>query len=284
MTLKKHLATKGSFILLSLLLLLVTPLSITTLHATTAKNLWLKWEISNPLSKKTISHDKWQRFLSKHVHSNKEGIHIVDYKKFNQDDIALLDSYIAEMSAVNIDDYSRAQQLAYWLNLYNALTIKLISSYYPVNSIREIKISPGLFSVGPWGAQLVKVNGTDLTLDDIHNRIIRPIWNDPRTHYAINNGTIGSANLSMTAFKGELIEEQLNQAAAAYINCLRGVHIIEGKLVVSKIYEWYALDFGPDQPSIIKHLSQFAKPALKEELKSINNIEAYIYNWHLNTR
>ena len=252
-------------------------------NASYNKNLWPQWEMNNPLSDKRISHLDWQTFLDTRVITNNEGINLIDYPNLNDNDLKLLKSYISNLARISIAQYNRREQLAYWINLYNAVTVYTVANYYPVRSIEEINTSPGLFSVGPWGAKLVTVNETPLSLDDIQNRIIRPIWNDSRTHYAINNGSIGAANLSKRAFQGATIEEQLNDAALEYINSLRGAQVIEGKLIVSKIYEWYDEDFGTSKQNVITHLKQFAREPLINQLKHVNTIDNYIYNWHLNS-
>ncbi|MFI4963586.1 MAG: DUF547 domain-containing protein, partial [Legionellales bacterium] len=143
-------------------------------------------------------------------------------------------------------------------------------------------ISPGLFSNGPWGGNLISIKNAPLSLDDINNRIIRPIWNDARSHYALTDATIGAPNLNNRAYQGAILDEQLNEAATNYINSLRGVEVIEGKLIISKIYDWYEEDFGGTKHYIIKHLMQFAKEPLLSQLKHINTVDSYIYNWHIN--
>ncbi|AWN72643.1 DUF547 domain-containing protein [Legionella anisa] len=252
-------------------------------NASFYKNLWPKWEVNSPLSKEVISHKLWQDFLNRRIVTNEENINLVDYTHMTQTDLNLLKDYLKSMSEVNINNYNRDEQLAYWINVYNALTVQIIANYYPVTSVQEINISPGLFSIGPWGANLITIKNTTLTLDDINNRIIRAIWNDPRTHYAVNNGTIGAPNLSRKIYQGKLIEEQLNQAASTYINSLRGVNVIEGKLIISKLYDWYEEDFGGTKHDVIFHLLQFAKEPLLSQLKHINSIDSYIYNWHINS-
>lgn len=260
------------------LFLLITSIA----HASFHKSLWPVWEVNNPLSSAVIAHDDWQQFLDQYVITNEEGINLVDYAHLSKEDKAKLKHYIEKMEQIAINNYNRNEQLAFWLNLYNALTVNIVANYYPIGSIQEINISPGLFSIGPWGAKLVTVNGTALSLDEIHNRIIRPVWNDPRTHYAINNASIGAANLRKQAYQGNNIERELNTAASEYINSLRGVQTIEGSLIVSKIYEWFKEDFGGSKQYIINHLQQFAQEPLNSQLKHINTIDGYIYNWHLN--
>ncbi len=262
-----------------LLMFLLTSLA----HATFYKNLWPQWEVNNPLSKEIISHQLWQDFLNRRVITNAENINLVDYAHMTQIDLNLLKDYLKNMAQINIDNYSRAEQLAYWINVYNALTVQTVANYYPVSTIQEINISPGLFSVGPWGANLISIKDTPLTLDDINNRIIRPIWNDARTHYTLNNASIGAPNLNRKAYQGHILDEQLNNAASTYINSLRGVSVIEGRLIISKLYDWYEEDFGGSKQDVITHLLQFAKEPLQSQLKHINTIDSYIYNWHINS-
>jgi hypothetical protein len=254
-----------------------------TTHASFNKSLWPIWEINNPLSSVTIDHSDWQAFLDKRVQTNEENINLVDYNHLTDADYALLQQYNEKMSKIDIAQYNRNEQLAFWINLYNALTVQVISDYYPIGSIEEINISPGLFSIGPWGKKLVTINNIPLSLDEIQNRIIRPIWNDQRALYAVNNGSIGAANLSKQAYRGSTINEALNEAAFGYINSLRGVQVIEGVLIVSKIYDWYNEDFGGSKQDVITHLKQFAKEPLQSQLKHVNNIDNYVYNWHLNS-
>lgn len=247
------------------------------------KNIWPKWEINNPLSTAVISHHEWHDFLKHCVKTNEEGINLVDYPHLTEIELQSLKSYITRMSNIDISQYNRREQLAFWINLYNAVTVQIVADYYPVESVQDINISPGLFSVGPWEADHIKVADTKLSLDDIQNRIIRPIWNDPRTLYAVNDASIGAANLNKSPFEGALIEQQLNESASNYINSLRGLQLIEGQLIVSKIFDWYLDDFGGSERDVLYHISLFANPHLKAHLEKIQAIHGFIYNWHLNS-
>ena len=260
-------------------LLLMANMAMASFH----KNIWPKWEVHNPLSHDIISHQEWQDFLTRCVIANEEGINLVDYPHLTEADLEELQNYINRMSKIDIHNYNRREQLAFWINLYNALTVQIVADYYPVDSIQEIKISPGLFNAGPWGANLVTISGTQLSLDDMQNRIIRPIWNDPRTIYAINHATIGGANLSKEAYQGHTVSAQLNKAAYEYINSLRGIQVIEGRLIVSKVYYWFIDDFGGSMQGLIRHLSLYANEPLRSKLEHIDGVNSYIYNWHLNS-
>lgn len=256
---------------------------VNPVQATFNKNLLVKWQVNNPLSTATISHQEWQELLTTRVITNKEGINLVDYPNLTAVEEKKLNQYIERLSKINIRDYNRNEQLAFWINLYNALIVQLVIQYYPIDTVHEINISPGIFNAGPWGANLLTIDGDHLSLDMIQNSILRAIWNDPRIHYALNDGSIGAANLSKQAYQGAIVDEQLNAAARNYINSLRGVQVIDDKLIVSKIYRWYLADFGESEVDIIYHLSQFADRTLSAHLKHIKNINSYIYNWHLNS-
>src|SRR6056297_445222 len=124
-----------------ILLLALSP--ATGCLAMTTKHIWPKWEVNNPLSKETISHKPWQQFLNQNVFTNHEGINLVNYPQMKAADKRRLKEYINEMAAIDIGRYNRREQLAYWINLYNALTVHIIAKYYPVKTVRDIKISPG---------------------------------------------------------------------------------------------------------------------------------------------
>lgn len=265
-------------ILLGMMLILYCQLATASFN----KRLWTEWQATNPISQKIISHHQFQVVLDDIIMTDPEGINLIDYSKMTTEHKKNLRQYILNLTTLPIGSYNRCEQLAYWINLYNALTIDVVSKYYPVESIQEINISPGLFNIGPWGANIIRVNGVDLSLEDIHNRIIRPIWNDPRTHYAVHNATIGGANISKKAFKGETLSKQLNQAASDYINSLRAVQIINNELVISKVFDWFKDDFGGSDEHIIQHIRDYAKPPLKKKMTNISKISTYHYNWHLN--
>ena len=89
--------------------------------------------------------------------------------------------------------------------------MKVVLDHYPVDGIRDIDISPGLFAGGPWDKKLVEIEGDDVSLNDIEHRILRPIWRDPCIHYAVNCASIGCSNLRPTAFTAANAERCLRQ-------------------------------------------------------------------------
>ena len=243
--------------------------------------LWERWQAST-LGKVAISHAEWNEFLGKYVKPGKDGINRVAYGDVTSVDRRKLAGYLERLQAVKITTFSRDEQRAYWINLYNATTVKVVLDHYPVESITKINISPGLFTRGPWKKKLLKVEGEEVSLDDIEHRILRPIWQDPRTHYSVNCASLGCPNLLPQAFTAGNMDEMLEAAARAYVNHPRGASVKGGALTVSSIYVWFKSDFGGDDAGVIAHLKKYAEPALAKQLRGITSIDDDQYDWSLN--
>jgi hypothetical protein len=232
--------------------------------------LWERWTAHDESSTTTIDHSAWTKFLSLYLEKSADGVNRMRYVDIPQADRSRLDEHVARLATITISRFSRAEQRAFWINLYNALTVKVILDHYPVASIRDINISPGLFSIGPWGKKLVAIEGESLSLNDIEHRILRPIWKDPRIHYAVNCASIGCPNLMPLAFSPANTDLILEQGARDYVNHPRGVAIIDGKLVASKIYDWFKSDFGDSDQEVLAHIRRYAEPALRQKLERFN--------------
>ncbi len=251
-------------------------------QAAPSAKLWERWNAFNPDSTATIDHQAWNSWLGRFVSAAPNGVNLVAYGSVTAADRALLRTYIDELTALQIGAYNRDQQRAYWINLYNALTVDVVLEHYPLDSIRDI--SPGLFSSGPWRLKLAKIENEALTLDDIEHRILRPIWQDPRIHYAVNCASLGCPNLQPAAFTAENTESLLHTAASEFINSPRGARVIDDKLQVSSIYDWFEKDFGGNQTGVIRHLQQYASGRLATALGAIEDISDYAYDWKINAR
>lgn len=267
--------------MLQIFAILLSALLVTSpLQAAPSAELWQKWTQHDANSSETINHDIWNSLLNRYVTLDKSNINLFAYKAVSATDRQSLKQYLNALSEVSISRLNRDEQRAYWINLYNALTINVILDYYPVRSIRDI--SSGLFSSGPWAKELIRVEGETLTLDDIEHRILRPIWQDPRLHYAVNCASIGCPNLQNQAFTASNTESLLEKAAREYINHERGANVSNGgKLIVSSIYKWFGDDFG-GEAGVIAHLKQYARPELSTALQAVDEIDADHYDWSLN--
>jgi len=244
--------------------------------------LWERWEAHDPDAEKRIDHGPWQRLLAAYVSQDAAGVNRVAYDRVTPADRQALGDYIAGLTTLPIGAYNRAEQLAYWINLYNALTLRLVLDHPGVGSIHDIDISPGLFGFGPWDKKLIQIEGEALSLNDIEHRILRPIWRDPRVHYAVNCAAIGCPNLARQAFTGANVEAMLTQAAGDYINHPRGAEVRDGRLYASSLYQWYRVDFGDSDAGVIQHLKRFANAELARRLETVSYIYDDDYDWALN--
>ena len=229
-----------------------------------------------------VDHRRWGRFLAAYVRPGENGLNRVAYGSVTAEGRADLGAYLASLAAVPVSTLSRPEQMAFWINLYNALTVRVVLDHYPVGSIREIDISPGLFSNGPWQAELITVEGEPLSLDDIEHRILRPIWRDPRIHYAVNCASVGCPNLQAKPFEAADLDRMLDMAAIDFVNSPRGVRLGADGLWVSSIYAWFEEDFGGDDAGVIRHLMAYATPGLAMRLQRLDGIAGHGYDWTLN--
>ncbi len=254
--------------------------SIESMFAPT-KDLWERWTRHDAASRAAIDHSPWDALLAGYVRADAVGNNLLAYGEVTPADRRRLDAYIARLSAVPIGGYGRPEQLAFWVNLYNARTVALVLEHYPVGSIRDIDISPGLFARGPWDKELVTVEGESLTLNDIEHRILRPIWNDPRIHYAVNCAAMGCPNLQPAAFTAANADRLMEQGARAFVNSVKGAQFAAGRLIVSSIYAWFPEDFG-DEEGVLAHLRRYAVPPLAGRLAGAKRIDGDAYDWRLN--
>lgn len=243
---------------------------------------WAFWDQANPASTARVDHAVWDGLLSRYVVPGNDGIFRFRYAAVTPEDRQALAADLERLAGITVRALNRAEQMAYWINLYNELTVKVVLDHYPVKSIREIAISPGPFTTGPWGGKLVTIEGQTISLDDIEHRILRPIWHDPRVHYAVNCASLGCPNLARRAYDARGLETMLDAAARAYVNHPRGARVVDGKLVVSSIYIWFKDDFGGGDAGVIRHFRHYADPPLARALAPITRIDDDHYDWRLN--
>ena len=249
-----------------------------------SSDLWKRWQKHDAGSTATVDHSAWTALLKKHLRPASKGVALLDYKGFAgaSADRSALKGYLATLASTPVSTLNRDEQMAFWINAYNALTVEVVLDAYPVASIRDIDISPGLLASGPWDAEVITVEGEALTLNEIEHRILRPIWNDPRLHYAVNCASIGCPNLQPKAWTGAGLNAMLDKAAKQYINDPRGVTIRGDDVIVSRIFDWFLADFGGNEAGVLAHLKKYADASLKAQLEQINDLDSTEYDWSLN--
>jgi hypothetical protein len=240
------------------------------------------FKANNPASATTVDHNAWSVLLGKYVVKSPDGINRVAYARVAAPDKQALKAYIRALQSVKVTALKSDEQRAFWANLYNAVTIDVILSHYPVKSIKDISLGGSLFKSGPWSKPLVTVEGRQLSLDNIEHDILRKVWRDPRVHYSVNCASIGCPNLMPVAFTGATLDTMLTQGARDYINHPRGVRVSGNSVRLSNIYSWFSEDFGAGQALLLQHLKVYATPALKAQLDRVQSIAGYDYDWSLN--
>ncbi len=223
---------------------------------------------------KAITHEEWTNLLQKHV--NKAGF--VDYKGFIKDS-AKLNDYLAKLSAnAPANTWSKDEKFAYWINAYNAFTVKLITIHYPVKSIKELgAANPIIFINTAWDKKFFSIGNKSMTLNTIEFKIIKKQFADPRSHFAINCASISCPKLLDVAYEAKTLNAQLDQQGKAFLadNDKNKVSATNPKL--SSIFKWYSGDFEKGQ-SKIEFINKFSSPKLNASAK----IDYLDYNWNLN--
>lgn len=223
---------------------------------------------------KPITHEKWDSLVSKHV--TEKGS--VDYKGFIQDSTQL-NSYLTLLKNNHPNDknWSKDEQLAYWLNAYNAFTVKLIMDHYPVKSIKDIKNGvPFVNTV--WDIKFIKIEGQEYDLNNIEHGIIRKYYDEPRIHFACNCASISCPRLRNEAYQASKLDAQLTDQAKYFLTNEVKNKIDPQNPKVSKLFTWYSGDFKKGGKSVIDFINQYSEVKINENAE----LEYLDYNWSLN--
>ena len=235
---------------------------------------WMSCKVSDYQSDSNpVSHEIWNGLVQKHA--SKDGK--VDYKGFIQDSVSF-NNYLAILKNNHPNDkiWSEAEQLAYWINAYNAFTVKLIIDNYPLKSIKDIKKGlPFINSV--WDIKFIKIEGATYDLNNIEHSILRAKYNEPRIHFAINCASFSCPNLRPEAFTAEHLEEQLTEQAKSFLNDPSKNKITEEKAEISSIFSWFKKDFVKEG-TLIEYLNKYAPVKINSDTK----IDYLDYDWSLN--
>lgn len=193
------------------------------------------------------------------------------------EDVQALSRYVDELEAASPSDLDEPAALAYWINLYNATTVELVLSHYPVDSIKDI----GGFLRSPWNKKLVVVEGEKLSLNAIENEIIRERFADARIHFALNCASVGCPPLAREAYRGATLNDQLDAVCQRTLEDPRWVRIEDDRLLVSKIFDWYRGDFEAEAGSVIAFIARY-RADVKTLVSADPDIEHLHYDWSLN--
>ncbi len=219
--------------------------------------------VEAPVAVVAFNHQSWNVLLQKHVSKSGE----VNYKGFKNDK-ALLEAYLEELKNNRLGEHAtKNEKLAYWINVYNAFTVKLIVDNYPLKSIRDLDKA--------WDQKIVDVGKELLSLSHVENEILRKM-NEPRIHFAINCASVSCPKLLNQAFTAEHLSAQLKQVTNDFFSDKSRNDLTQTPLALSKIFEWYAADF--EKGAIVKYINKETDYNFAEDTK----ITFKEYDWSLN--
>jgi hypothetical protein len=220
-----------------------------------------------------LDHGIYAELLSKHVRNGR-----VDYAGFKADE-ARLDQYLKLLEGIDPGQLPREEQFAFYINAYNAWTIKLILSAYP--GVKSIKDLGSLFQ-SPWTKEFVRILGRVVTLDHIEHDILRPRFKDPRVHFAINCASKSCPPLLAEPYRGRTLDAQLTRVTTDFLNRPANSRLEGDYLWVSSIFKWFAEDFNQD---VIGFHLTYAQGDLKQKLQAGRDrieVKYMDYDWSLN--
>jgi hypothetical protein len=220
-----------------------------------------------------VQHGEWDALVKKHVSKNG----MVDYQGFLKDK-KQLQVYLDKLSANRpTSKWSKNEKMAFWINAYNAFTVKLIVDHYPVKSIKDIKKGiPFVNSV--WDIAFIPMGKEKIDLNYIEHTILRKEFKDPRIHAAINCASFSCPLLRNEAYTAVRLDEQLNDAMRRFVNDSQRNQLDKSNIKISKIFSWFAGDFKLNGSSVVDYLNKYAKKRVQPNAK----IDFLEYQWELN--
>jgi Protein of unknown function, DUF547 len=241
--------------------------------------------LSRGMQAQTVDHSAFDRLLRAHVVNG-----LVDYDAFKAD--AAFAGYLRLLAATNPATLPRNEQLALWINAYNAYTIQLINNKNERESIRNVNKSLGFLKFkGPWSEAFAVVGGRTYSLDDIEQRTIRPVFKDPRIHFALVCAAIGCPPLRSEAYTGARVDTQLNDQAVKFLTqtpSKNRVDVANRTLYHSQVFTFsdYLDDFGGSKAAMGRFIARYYPAGAERALLESGNFEAVKteYDWSLNSQ
>ncbi len=220
-----------------------------------------------------FSHAAWDALLKKHVSAKG----VVNYRGFIKDSLAL-NQYLQQLTANYPQEkaWSRGEQMAWWLNAYNAYTVQLIARHYPLKSINDIKQAG---AKSPWDIPFISLNGNKITLNHIEHEILRRKFADPRIHFGIVCASQSCPKLANEALEAGKLDAQLDHLTKEFLDDPSRNKITTEQAQVSQIFNWFKEDFTR-KGTVPEFINQYAAVKIGNKSK-ISYLE---YDWGLNDK
>lgn len=235
------------------------------------------------LTTDVVDHSLFDEILKQYV--DKEGM--VDYAGLKASP-EKLDQYLSILDQTNPALLGDSDRLAFWLNVYNAYTLKLIINNYPIKSIRQAANGPFIPKINtPWEVDLVKVGGKVYDLDHVEHKVIRKEFDDARVHFALVCAAMSCPKLRLESYRGDILDQQLHDQGVDFLNSNNKNRIEKDgtQIRVSKIFKWFKGDFAKDGRTLQQFVAEFYEGELAEALSQNKlKVKYTSYDWSLNDR
>ncbi|HMT00561.1 MAG TPA: DUF547 domain-containing protein [Saprospiraceae bacterium] len=191
----------------------------------------------------------------------------VNYKMLTKEKTAI-NQVLDQLQKINTQKLNEKARLAFYINLYNLTTLKVIADNYPIKSIKDIKGGK------IWDIGLMVLNGKSYSLNELENQLIRGQYKEPRIHFLINCGAKSCPPLHTEAFTEKNIDELMDKRTRQFINDALSNTITPKQIKISKIFDWYQTDFG----NLVSFINRYSKTKVLNNAK----ISFMDYDWDLN--
>lgn len=231
--------------------------------------------VASSTASAAVDHSAFDKLLKKHV--SEKGL--VDYKGFKADEKAFT-QYLDLLSKNKPGSSApKAEQMAYWINAYNAYTIRLILDHYPVQSIKDIGSKIKIpFVTTPWAAKFFSIAGEKMSLDNIEHGILRKKYDDPRIHFALVCASVSCPRLRNEAYTAAKLDSQLDDQGRDFLNNPAKNKVGKSSAQLSKYFDWYKGDWTKNGQTVAQWVNKYSTTKMDANA-SISYLD---YNWHLN--
>jgi hypothetical protein len=242
------------------------------------------WDDREPTSIMQIDHSAWQDILTAYVDDqHPSGVNRFDYASVTPADALKLKNYLSYLQQFEPRQFNSEEAKAFWINLYNAILVDKVFDVYQKGSNRAInRLLRGSLRTTGWSRDWVKVVMQKMSLNDIEHGVLRPIWNDPRVHFAISKGALSSAHIQKTAFNGDNNEVLLEKAKVEFMQHPRAVRLEGSRVILNSVFDWYGIDFGQSKRAVLAYVRGNTSELRSQAMTGLSST-SFEYDWTLNT-
>ena len=230
------------------------------------------WDDSEPSSLIDLDHSAFENLLKKYVITDHpSGIARFNYTSVTQSDFEKLNEYLTYLQFMEPRQLTKAEAKAFWINLYNAATLNMVLQAFIDNGNVSKIMARGL-PARRWRRDIVTIAQQEMSLEDILNGVIRPLYKDPRVHYAIFFCALGGPDMPTEVLRGDNNDALLDALEAQYLQQSRAARIEGNELVLSEMFDNYDIDFAPNQGALLNYLRDKVSAEVATSIDSVSDV------------